>query len=114
MLVPVKRVVFFTFLAWGTVFKTSPEIFAQNLGLIAAIYYWTTGVILFDRLVRWLGGRDKIILKIGVLMLVFWAVAWLVEFASHSHKQCWEGECWEVGADGAHPKPSFCGITECP
>jgi hypothetical protein len=29
---------------------------------------------------------------------------------SQSHRQCWEGECWNASLN---PTPSFCGIISC-
>ena len=55
---PVKRIVFAAMVAWGSVWKTSPELFTQDLCLLAAIFYWPRGVMRFNQLVFWISGRN--------------------------------------------------------
>ena len=52
-----NRVVFVAMLAWGSVWKTSPELYAQDLCLIIGMVYWLPTVLRFNRVVFWISDR---------------------------------------------------------
>ena len=44
----------------------------------------------------------------AVMTAIALAIAMLL--IPQSHRQCWEGECWNASLN---PTPSFCGIISC-